>query len=124
MDDNGPLFYTVPEVADVLRVESTTIYRAIREDAFPAVRIRGRYIVPAEAIHDLAAQATHRGGCIDVARINRERHLLRQTAAESSRPDQPVPRAHIPRPRPAVTAFRPTSGSNARQRQVDDVLFE
>lgn len=98
MNDNGPLFYTVPEVADVLRVESTTIYRAIREDAFPAVRIRGRYIVPAEAIHALAAQATDRGGCVDVARLTRERHLLRRTAAESALPDQPVSRAHVPRP--------------------------
>jgi excisionase family DNA binding protein len=113
MNDNGPLFYTVPEVADVLRVESTTIYRAIREDAFPAIRIRGRYIVPAEAIRDLAAQATDRGGCVDVARLTRERHLLRQTGATSPRTDQPAPRAHIPRP--AGTAFRPASGSNAQQ---------
>lgn len=35
-----PAFYTVPEAARVLRVTPATIYRAIREDAFPAVRIR------------------------------------------------------------------------------------
>lgn len=30
MNQDGPLFYTVPEVADVLHVDSATIYRAIR----------------------------------------------------------------------------------------------
>ncbi|MGH3570815.1 MAG: helix-turn-helix domain-containing protein, partial [Pseudonocardiaceae bacterium] len=41
MDSNNegaesPAFYTVPEAARVLRVTPATIYRAIRDDAFPA----------------------------------------------------------------------------------------
>jgi len=35
-----PVFYTVAEAARLLRVDPATIYRAIREDAFPAVRVR------------------------------------------------------------------------------------
>ena len=33
----GPLFYTVAEAAKLLRVDKATIYRSIRENAFPAV---------------------------------------------------------------------------------------
>ncbi len=33
----GSAFYTVPEAARILRVTPATLYRAIREDAFPAV---------------------------------------------------------------------------------------
>jgi excisionase family DNA binding protein len=40
-------FYTVAETAALLRVDAATIYRAIREDAFPAIRVRSRYVVPA-----------------------------------------------------------------------------
>ena len=34
----GPAFYTVPEAARVLLVTPATLYRAIREDAFPGCR--------------------------------------------------------------------------------------
>ncbi len=51
MDDKT--FYTVTEAAAVLRVAPATLYRAIREDAFPAVRIRTRYVVPAAALDRL-----------------------------------------------------------------------
>ena len=44
-----------PEAARILRVTPATIYRAIREDAFPAVRIRTRYVIPATAVDWLAA---------------------------------------------------------------------
>ncbi|WP_181778838.1 helix-turn-helix domain-containing protein [Pseudonocardia pini] len=33
-------FLTVPEAAELLRVETSTLYRAIRAEEFPAVRIR------------------------------------------------------------------------------------
>lgn len=46
-ENAGPAFYTVREAARVLRVAPSTLYRAIREDAFPAVRVRSRYVVPA-----------------------------------------------------------------------------
>lgn len=60
------LFYTVAEAADVLRVDKATIYRAIREDAFPAVRVRSRYVIPVAAIERLAAVAVESGGRVDL----------------------------------------------------------
>ena len=76
----SPAFYTVPEAARVLRVTPATIYRAIREDAFPAVRIRTRYVIPASAVDQLAAQAAESGGCVDVARIAAERRTAREVS--------------------------------------------
>lgn len=86
-------FYTVAEAARLLRVASATLYRALREDAFPAVRIRSRYIIPAAAIEQLMTQATETGGCIDVATIAAERRLARELA----RPNGHRPAASEPR---------------------------
>ncbi len=41
-----PRFYSVAEVAEIFRMSSMTVYRAIAAGEFPAVRIRGRWIVP------------------------------------------------------------------------------
>ena len=76
-----PLFYTVREAADILRCNKNTLYRAIREDAFPAVRIRSRFIVPAQAVDQLAREAAETGVCVDIAertaRLRTERELRR-----------------------------------------------
>lgn len=75
-----PAFYTVREAARILRVDPATLYRAIRDDAFPAVRVRTRYVVPAAALHQLVNQAAESGGCVDVARIAAERRMARDIA--------------------------------------------
>jgi excisionase family DNA binding protein len=75
-----PAFYTVAEVARLLRVDATTIYRAIREDAFPAIRVRSRYVIPAAAVEQLARRAAESGGCVDVAAIAAERRIAREVA--------------------------------------------
>jgi excisionase family DNA binding protein len=62
-----PIFYTVREAADLLRVDAATIYRSIREGSFPAVRIRTRYVVPAAALRAMAATAVNSGSCVDFA---------------------------------------------------------
>ncbi|ALE74384.1 excisionase [Pseudonocardia sp. EC080625-04] len=52
-----PRFYSVAQVAAMFGMSPMTVYRAIAAGEFPAVRIRGRLIVPAkviEAIADLA----------------------------------------------------------------------
>lgn len=61
------LFLTVHEAAEMLRVDARTIYRAIAEDAFPAVKIRGRHIVPTRAVEALADEAVELGRLIDAA---------------------------------------------------------
>jgi excisionase family DNA binding protein len=76
----SPAFYTVREAARILRVDPSTLYRAIREDAFPAVRIRTRYVVPAAALDQLIADAAESGGCVDPARMAAERRTAREVA--------------------------------------------
>lgn len=73
-------FYTVAEAARLLRVDPATIYRAIREDAFPAVRVRSRYVVPARAVEEMAEQATETGACVDVSAIATARRTAREVA--------------------------------------------
>jgi excisionase family DNA binding protein len=75
-----PAFYTVREAARILRVDPATLYRAIREDSFPAVRVRTRYVVPAVALDKLITEAADSGGCVDVARMAAERRTAREVA--------------------------------------------
>lgn len=72
-EESKKLFFTVPEAAKVLRVDVATIYRSIREDAFPAVRLRTRYVVPAAAIEQLIARVVESGGVVDIAEMTRQR---------------------------------------------------
>lgn len=76
----APTFYTVREAAKILRCNPSTLYRAIREDAFPAVRIRTRYVVPAAVIERLVREAEESGVCIDVAKNTAERRTEREIA--------------------------------------------
>lgn len=79
MPDAGPpTFYTVREAARILRVDPATVYRAIRDDAFPAVRVRSRYVVPAAALHKLVADAAESGGCVDLAQMVATRRTARE----------------------------------------------
>lgn len=73
-----PAFYTVREVATILRVDPATLYRAIREDAFPAVRVRTRYVVPAAVLDKLVADVAESGGCVDVAKVAARQRTARE----------------------------------------------
>ena len=64
----------------MLRVDPATIYRAIREDAFPAVRVRSRYVIPAVAVEQMADQAAETGACVDVAASAAGRPVAREVA--------------------------------------------
>ncbi len=77
-DAGSPAFYTVREAARILRVDSSTLYRAIREDAFPAVQVRTRYVVPAAVLEKLIAEAAEFGGRVDPARMVAERRTARE----------------------------------------------
>jgi excisionase family DNA binding protein len=43
-------FYSVAEVAQMFGMAQMTLYRAIHDGQFPAVKIRGRYVIPALAL--------------------------------------------------------------------------
>lgn len=75
-----PAFYTVKEAARIVRVDPSTLYRAIREGVFPAVRIRTRYVIPAAALDKLIAEAAESGGCVDPARMVAEHRRAREVA--------------------------------------------
>jgi excisionase family DNA binding protein len=74
----GPIFYTVREAANILRCNKNTLYRAIHEDAFPAVKIRSRYIVPARAVDEMVRRAAEGGTCVDVAEMAAQHRIARE----------------------------------------------
>ena len=60
-------FYSVAETARMFGMSDMTLYRAIHDGEFPAVRIRGRLIVPALAIEEMVAAALNTGGEVEAA---------------------------------------------------------
>jgi excisionase family DNA binding protein len=63
----APRFYSVPQVARILGTAPVTLYRAIRDGEFPAVRIRGRLIVPARAIDAMIDAAIEDHAIVDAS---------------------------------------------------------
>ncbi|MBB5955882.1 hypothetical protein FHS29_002463 [Saccharothrix tamanrassetensis] len=63
-----------------MRIDPSTLYRAIRDDAFPAVRVRTRYVVPARAVEEMVERAVNSGGVVDVAGLAAERRTAREVA--------------------------------------------
>ena len=62
-------WYSVAEVARMLGMAPMTLYRAIHAGEFPAVKIRGRYVIPARALEELEQAAVSTQGlvmCADV----------------------------------------------------------
>jgi excisionase family DNA binding protein len=57
----APRFYSVAEVAEMFGMSTMTVYRAIAAGEFPAVRIRGRLIVPAKALDAMVDAALEHG---------------------------------------------------------------
>jgi excisionase family DNA binding protein len=60
-------FYSVAEAARLFGMSEMTLYRAIHDGQFPAVRIRGRLIVPARAIEAITAAAMEDNRLVDAA---------------------------------------------------------
>jgi excisionase family DNA binding protein len=60
-------FYSVAEVAEMFGMSPMTVYRAIAAGEFPAVRIRGRLIVPARAVEAMADVATDEQTLVNAA---------------------------------------------------------
>ncbi len=66
---DGPAFYTVREAAGILRCDPATLYRAIRDDGFPVVRLRSRYVVPARALEQIIQETVDTGAEREFRRI-------------------------------------------------------
>jgi len=70
----GAPTYSVPEAAALLSVSQEHLYRLIRADVFPAVRMRsghemGRYVVPAQAVDSVLEGAVRGGVCAEIAEL-------------------------------------------------------
>jgi len=63
----APRFLSVPQVARMLGMSPMTLYRAIAAGKFPAVRIRGRLIVPMAALEEMADVAISEQTVVDAA---------------------------------------------------------
>ena len=61
----APRFYSVAEVARMLGTSQMLLYRAINAGEFPAVRIRGRLIVPAKALDAMVESAMASQSVVD-----------------------------------------------------------
>jgi excisionase family DNA binding protein len=59
--------YTVPEAAELLSISPEALYRLVRGEVFPAVRVGQKYSVPAAAVADLLTDTVRSGQCIDIA---------------------------------------------------------
>lgn len=62
-----PRFYSVAQVAAMLGTSAMTVYRAIHDGEFPAIRIRGRLIVPARAVEAMAEVAVAENTVVDAS---------------------------------------------------------
>jgi excisionase family DNA binding protein len=64
---SAPRFLTVGQTATLLGVSAMTIYRAIDEGAFPAIRTRGRISIPAKAIDAMEEVAVSEMRAVDAS---------------------------------------------------------
>ncbi len=63
----APRFYSVAEVARMFGMSAMTVYRAIAAGEFPAVKVRGRLIVPARALDEMVEAAVADRSVVDAA---------------------------------------------------------
>ena len=63
----APRFYSVADAAKVIGTSPVTLYRAIRDGEFPAVRIRGRLIIPARVLDEMVSAAVAGYSAVDAA---------------------------------------------------------
>ena len=46
-------YYTVRELAQILRRDKTTIYKWIKEGRIKAIKVRGRYLIPEDELNKI-----------------------------------------------------------------------
>jgi len=64
---HAPAFYSVAAAARLFGMSEMTLYRAIHAGQFPAVRVRGRLLIPAQAIDAMIEAAVGNGCLVDAA---------------------------------------------------------
>jgi len=62
-------WYSVAEVARMFGMAQMTLYRAIHAGEFPAVKIRGRYVIPARALAAMEEAAVNSHAMVAAADV-------------------------------------------------------
>jgi excisionase family DNA binding protein len=60
-------FLSVAGAAEVLGMSQVTLYRAIHARQFPAVKVRGRYVIPARVLDAIEDAVLTTGTVVDAA---------------------------------------------------------
>jgi excisionase family DNA binding protein len=60
-------FLSVAGAARLLGMSGVTLYRAIQAGEFPAIKVRGRYVIPSRALDAMEEAALSSGGVVDAA---------------------------------------------------------
>ena len=76
-----PTFYSVAETAQMFGTSEMTLYRAIHDGQFPAIRIRGRLIIPARVIEAMIDAAVEGRRARRRGELGRRRSAVRGAAA-------------------------------------------
>lgn len=63
----SPRFLSVEAVAAVLGTSDVTLYRAIHGGEFPAIKIRGRYVIPAKILDEMEDAAINSGALVNAS---------------------------------------------------------
>lgn len=61
-----PKFLLVQEAAELMRMDPSTLYRHLRRNRFPGIKVGGRYLVPAAVVDQMSNEALASGQCIVV----------------------------------------------------------
>lgn len=62
-----PRFLSVSDAARLLGMSDVTLYRAIHAEQFPAIKIRGRYVIPGGALDAMETRALDTGAMVESA---------------------------------------------------------
>lgn len=65
------VFYTVSEVAALLRLSTSNVYALVRKNEIPNVKISGRYVIPKDLLSDYLNKSL--GGCDSAVLLNLEK---------------------------------------------------
>ena len=93
--DAVPRFLSVGVVARIFDISEVTVYREIRAGRFPAVKIRGRYVIPARAIVAMEAAAVDSGALVDAADWLPLRAMASPAAADQEDHRSATPRRRL-----------------------------
>jgi excisionase family DNA binding protein len=88
-------FLSVAEVARIFGVSDLTVYREIRGGRFPAIKFRGRYVVPVRAVQAMEDAAVDSGALVDPS-------AWVASDTEVSRGEPPGSEKQMGRPRPGA----------------------